>query len=120
MGSNPGTQAALCRCSFGMTPCPLTVSSQMPVKSLGMLNATITDKNLLFFGTCTSPMHPVVAATGAPGPCLAAAQISAPWISTSRVMIGGKPAINKDSILICNFGGQIKLQLCPAVTVKIG
>ena len=78
------------------------------------------DNKLLMFGTCSSPMHPVVAATGAPGPCLAAVQVTAPWVSSSTVRICGMPAIKKDCKLICNFGGVIEAKMNPAILVHIG
>lgn len=120
MGSNPVVQGALVKCSFGAAPMPVTVSSQPLVKMGGVPAATMMDNKPFMFGTCTSPAHPVVAATGAPGPCLAAAQVTAPWIGSKTVKICGKCAVNKDSKLMCNFGGQIALQFSPAITVKIG
>ena len=99
---------------------PITVTSQPLVKICGMPAATMMDNKPFMFGTCTSPMHPVVAATGSPGPCLAAAQVVSPWVGSMTVKIMGKCAVNKDSKLMCNFGGQISMQMSPAVTVKIG
>ena len=121
MGANPVTQNAVCKCSFGSAPMPLSVTSQPLVKMGGMPAAVLTDNKPFMFGTCMSPAHPVVASTGSPGPCLAAAQVTAPWTMPSMtVRIGGKPAINKNSMLMCNFGGMIQMQTSPAITVKIG
>ena len=121
MGNNAVTQTALLKCSFGSAPMPLTVTSQPLVKIGGMPAATMMDNKGLTFATCTSPMHPVVASTGSPGPCLAVAQVTAPWMSASMtVKIMGKCAIHKGSTLMCNFGGQISVSMTPALTTKIG
>lgn len=120
MGSNPGSDTALLRCTFGVAPMPLMVKSQPMVKVCGLKAATIMDNKPLFFGACSSPAHPVVASTGAPGPCLGPVQIIAPWIGSQTVRICSLPAVNKDSTLICNFGGQITINMAPAVNVKIG
>lgn len=121
MGSNPIVQTALVRCPFGSAPASMVVQSQPTVKMCGMAAATIMDNKPLFFGTCTSPAHPVVSATGAPGPCLGAAQIAAPWTpGSATVRICGKPAANKSCKLMCNFGGAIELSMTPAMTVKLG
>ena len=121
MGANPVVQGAILKCSFGTVPMPITVTSQPLVKIMGVPAATMMDNKPLMFGTCSSPMHPVVASTGAPGPCLAAAQVTAPWMSPSMtVKICGKCAVTKNSKLMCNFGGQIEMQFSPALTVKIG
>lgn len=121
MGANPIVQSSLVRCSFGTAPASVLVQSQPLVKMCGMLAATIMDNKPLMFGTCSSPSHPVVASTGAPGPCLGAAMISAPWMPGSpTVKICGKPAANKNCKLMCNLGGVIEMAMTPAVTVKIG
>lgn len=121
MGANPIVQTSLLKCSFGTAPFPIMVQSQPLVKMCMMPAATIMDNKLLFFGTCSSPAHPVVAATGAPGPCLGPVQISAPWTPGSpTVKICGKPAAHKNCKLFCNFGGVIQMNMTPAMTVKIG
>lgn len=120
MGVNPITENTLLTCSFGTVPATQQVLSQPLVKMCGMKAGTIMDNRPLMFGMCTSPMHPVVMATGSPGPCLAAAQVVAPWASSSTVRICGIPAIKKDCQLMCNFGGVIKPSVTPAVLVNIG
>lgn len=121
MGTNPIVQTAVLKCSFGSAPAAVTVTSQPSVRMCGMPAATIMDNKLLMFGTCMSPAHPVVSSTGAPGPCLGVAQISATWMPGSlTVKICGKPAANKSCKLMCNFGGVIQMNMTPATTVKIG
>lgn len=121
MGSNPIVQTALLQCSFGTAPASVLVQSQPTVKIGGMPAATIMDNKMLMFGTCSSPSHPTMAASGTPGPCMGAAQIAAPWApGSATVRICGKPAANKSCRLTCNFGGVISVNMTPAITVKIG
>ena len=121
MGTNPIVQTAMVKCSFGSAPASVVVQSQPTVKMCGVPAATIMDNKLLMFGTCTSPAHPVVSSTGSPGPCMGAAQITAPWMpGSATVRICGKPAANKSCQLMCNFGGVIQMTMTPAVTVNIG
>lgn len=121
MGSNPIVQTALVTCSFGAAPASVMVQSQPTVRMCGLPAATIMDNKPLVFGTCCSPSHPVMSSTGAPGPCLGVAQISAPWTPGSpTVRICGRPAVNQSCKLMCNFGGVIQLSMTPAVTVRIG
>lgn len=121
MGVNPITQSSLLKCSFGTAPASLVVQSQPLVNMCGMKAATIMDNKLLFFGTCSSPAHPVVASTGAPGPCLGAAQVAAPWVpGSATVRVCGLPAAHKNCQVICNFGGVIQMSVSAAVTVKVG
>lgn len=121
MGVNPITQMSLVKCTFGAAPAPVTVLSQPTVNMCGMKAATVMDNKLLFFGTCSSPAHPVVVLTGAPGPCLGPVQIAAPWIpGSANVRICGLPAAHKSCQLICNFGGVIQLSVTPAVNVNVG
>ncbi len=120
MGSNPLSQGCVCQCSFGSVPFPIATTSVPNVKFCFMQAAVLTDNKPFMFGTCISPMQPSMA-TGVPGPCLAAAQISAPWTPASlTVKIGGKPAVNKDAKLMCNMGGVISVKMAPAMNVKIG
>lgn len=121
MGANPITQTALVKCSFGTAPASVTVNAQSSVNVCGVKAATVLDNKALFFGTCSSPAHPVVASTGAPGPCLAAAQVTAPWTpGSAMVRVCGLPAAHKNCRLICGFGGVIQMTVSPAATVRIG
>ena len=120
MGSNPITQGCICQCTFGSVPFPLPKVTSPNVKFCHMGAGVIMDNKPLMFGTCTSPMQPSMA-VGTPGPCIAAAQVVAPWAPGSMtVKINGMPAANKDCKLICNFGGVITVKMAPAINVKIG
>lgn len=105
----PVAMNAMCQCAFGAAPCSLIVTSQMQTISGAMPLATISDTILPTFGTCISTMNPTVAAvlssTGVltPQPCVPV--ITGTWIPGSpTVLIGGKPALNNSSKLMCAYG----------------
>lgn len=109
---------ALLSCSFGAAPSSLMITPENKVVS-AMPLATIFDniplKNILPFGMCSSIANPTVASATAaalgvltPMPCLPVT--AAPWGPGSpTVLIGGKPALNQNSKLICSFGGVIQI-----------
>ncbi|MCL2005030.1 MAG: DUF4280 domain-containing protein [Planctomycetaceae bacterium] len=120
---------AMCRCSFGATPCPLVVLPTNRVMAGGPPAATIMDHkpivNLATFGLCRSPANPIVAAATAaalgvltPMPCIPVT--TAPWIPGSpTVLIGNMPALNSSSKLLCNWGGVIQVDFPGQVTVSV-
>lgn len=124
---NPAAMTALCQCTFGVAPVPLTVTSQNTVIGQNFPIATIMDmpKLPMTFGMCSSPANPVVAAATAaalgvltPMPCIPAC--AAPWAPGSpTVMVGGKPALNNSSKCICSYGGVISINMTPAMTIQI-
>ena len=105
-------------CTFGMTPATLNVLPVARVVS-SMPVATITDNapmvNVMPFGMCRNPANPAVAAATAaamgvltPMPCIPVT--AAPWMPGSpTVLIGGKPALNNTSKLMCSYGGVIQI-----------
>lgn len=105
-------------CPFGMAPSTLMVTPENQVLN-NMPVATIDNNkpmvNILPFGMCTSLSNPQVSAATAaalgvltPMPCIPV--ISAPWTPGSpTVLIGGKPALNQTSKLMCNWGGVIQI-----------
>ena len=119
---------AMMQCSFGVAPSTLNVLPQNCVMT-GTPAANIMDNkplvNILPFGMCRSIANPVVASATAaalgvlvPMPCVPVTP--APWISSSRVLIGGAPVITKSSKCMCIWGGQISPLATPAVTIKAG
>lgn len=127
--SNPLVSGSLLKCSMGLTPAPLTVLPLNRVMAQGPPAGNILDNkpivNIAPFGLCRSIANPVVASATAaalgvltPMPCIPATV--APWISSSRVMVGGSPMITKNSRCMCTWGGQITAAMSPAVTVKVG
>lgn len=109
---------ALLQCSFGVAPSSLVVLPSNRTMTTTPA-ATIMDHaplvNIMPFGMCSSPSNPTVAAATAaalgvltPMPCVPAT--AAPWIVGSpTVMIGGVPALNNTSKLMCNWGGVIQI-----------
>ncbi len=109
---------AMLTCTFGMTPATLNVLpvarvvSSMPVATI-MDNAPMV--NVMPFGMCRNPANPAVAAATAaamgvltPMPCIPVT--AAPWMPGSpTVLIGGKPALNNTSKLMCSYGGVIQI-----------
>ena len=122
--ANPGVMSAICTCSFGVAPMPLLVSSQQTVNMFKLPAATIMDNKFVSFGMCSSLANPTVAAATAaafgaltPMPCLPA--IVAPWVpACPTVTVCGKPLLTTGSQLMCNWGGIIKINMTPAMTVK--
>ena len=109
---------AVLSCPFGAAPSTFLVTPEKKVLS-NMPLATIDDNkpmvNVMPFGMCSSMANPQVAAATAaalgvltPMPCMPV--ITAPWTPGSpTVLIGGKPALNQTSKLICNWGGVIQV-----------
>lgn len=105
----PVAMNAICQCTFGAAPCPLVVTTQATTTSMSMPLATINDITLPTFGMCTSTMNPAVSSVLAsigvlvPQPCVPV--IVGTWLPGSpTVMIGGKPALNNSSKLMCAYG----------------
>lgn len=109
---------AMLQCSFGAAPSSLVVLPSNRVLT-GAPAATIMDHaplvNIMPFGMCSSPANPTVAAATAaalgvltPMPCVPAT--AAPWIvGAPTVLIGGMPALDNNSKLMCNWGGVIQI-----------
>ena len=127
--ANQVVAGALCQCSFGAAPSPLSVLPVNMTNAGGPPAATIMDNipfmNIMPFGVCSSLANPMVAAatTAAlgvltPMPCLP--MTTAPWMPGSpTVLIGGKPALNDSSKLMCNWAGVISVNFAGQVTVQI-
>lgn len=128
--ANAVCMGAMCACSFGMTPSSLVVTPENRVVAGTMPVATVMDyvpmKNILPFGMCSSMANPQVAAATAaalgvltPMPCVPA--IPAPWTpGAPTVMVGGKPALNSTSKLMCAWGGVIQITASPGtVTLQV-
>lgn len=116
-------------CSFGAAPSALTVLPANCVFAGGPVAANIMDNkpmvNILPFAMCSSPANPTVAAATAaalgvltPMPCIPAT--AAPWApGSATVMIGGMPALNNSSKLMCNWGGVIQVTVPGQATVMV-
>jgi hypothetical protein len=99
----------------------MPAASQQQALAGGTPMATIMDNKVTPFGMCSSMANPAVAAATAaalgvltPQPCMPLTV--APWAPGSpTVLIGGKPALNNTSKLMCAYGGVIQM-LAPTVT----
>ncbi len=124
MATQTAMSASL-QCSFGAAPAVLPVTSQQTVMACNLLAATIQDNKLPPFGMCSSMANPAVAsataaAMGALTPMPCTPVVPAPWAPGSpTVLIGGKPALNNTSTLMCAYAGVIKVNAPMAQTVQI-
>jgi hypothetical protein len=120
---------AMMMCSFGVAPSTLTVLPKNRVMAGGQPAANIMDNipmmNVMPFGMCITLTNPqVAAATSAalgvltPQPCIPVT--TAPWAPGSpTVMIGGMPALNNSSTLMCMWGGMITISMAGQMTVMV-
>jgi len=119
---------AVIACSFGMAPSVLNVLPAARVMST-MALASIMDNiplvNIAPFGMCSSLANPTVAAATAaalgvltPMPCVPVT--TAPWAPGSpTVLIGGKPALNNSSKLLCAWGGVIQINNPGTMNIQV-
>ncbi len=119
---------ALLKCSYGAAPVALMVLPDNGVMT-GTPAANIMDNvpllNILPFGTCSSMMNPMVAAATAaamgvltPMPCIP--MTTAPWDpGAPTVKIGGMPALDSGSKLLCDWGGEIQISMPGQETVMV-
>ena len=109
---------ASCSCSFGTAASSLMVTPENKCMLSSAL-ATVADntalKNIMPFGMCLSMANPTVASATAaalgvltPQPCMP--MIMSMWLpGSSKLFVGGKPALTSDSRLSCMYGGMISI-----------
>lgn len=120
MGCPQVCAGATLQCSFGAAPAVLNVLPVNRTLTAGLPAANIMDHiplvNIMPFGVCTSLANPTVAAATAaalgvltPMPCIPAT--ATPWIpgGAPTLLLGGMPAIDANSTLMCNWAGVIKI-----------
>ena len=119
---------AVTKCSFGLAPSSLIVlpTNRVMTQTPG---ANIMDHipmvNVITFGMCQSLANPMVAAATSaamgvltPMPCIPVTP--SPWVpGCATVMIGGQPALNNSSKLMCNWGGIIEINFAGQVKVNV-
>ncbi|WP_296218691.1 DUF4280 domain-containing protein [Pseudomonas sp. UBA2684] len=111
---------ATLQCSFGVAPTVLNVLPINRTLTSGMPAANIMDHiplvNIATFGMCQSPANPMVAAATAaalgvltPMPCIPVT--AAPWIpgGAPTMLLGNMPSLDANSMLMCSWGGVIKI-----------
>jgi hypothetical protein len=120
---------AMLQCSFGAAPSSLIVLPQNKTMAGGPPAANIMDNklmvNVLPFGMCSSPSNPTVAAATAaalgvltPMPCVPV--LPAPWVpGAPTVLIGGMPALDNTSKLMCAWAGVIQIVNPGQMTVMV-
>jgi len=120
---------AMMMCSFGAAPSTLSVLPLNKVMVGGPPAANIMDNkpmvNVAPFGVCMSLANPTVAAATAaalgvltPMPCIP--NTAAPWVvGAPTVLLGNMPALNDSSMLMCNWGGVIKINVPGQFTTMI-
>jgi Domain of unknown function (DUF4280) len=120
---------AMMQCSFGMAPSSLVVLPVNRVNTAEQPDANIVDHipmvNIMPFGMCMSIANPeVAAATSAalgvltPMPCIPVTP--SPWTpGAPTVTIGGPPALDNTSTLMCTWGGVIQFLTPGEFTVTV-
>ena len=94
---------AMCMCSFGAAPLPLTPIQQQVVSAGGAPALTFMDFPTGTFGACTSPKNPATKPFGS-GPCAFAPMpppLSAWAPGAPKVMLGQFAALTDSSKLSC-------------------
>lgn len=119
---------AMMKCSFGVAPSSLMVLPLNRVMTSSMPAANIMDNkplvNILPFVMCNSQMNPMVialtaAALGVPTPAPCIPNTLSPWTpGNPKTMIGGMPAINNESKLMCLWGGSIEISFAGQATAQ--
>ena len=130
MSSPQVCSGAMLQCSFGAAPGTLNVLPTNRTLVGGVPAATLADSipivNVAPFGMCQSPANPtVISATAAalgvltPMPCIPAT--SAPWIpgGAPTVLIGSMPALDAQGMVMCMWGGVIKVVQPGQVTTLV-
>lgn len=119
---------AALQCTFGSAPSVLNVLPQNKVMN-AMAAANIMDNkpmvNVMPFLMCSSMANPTVASATAaalgaltPMPCIPV--ITAPWaVGSPTVLIGGQPAVNDTSQLMCAYGGVISVKNPGQSTINV-
>lgn len=120
----------LLQCSFGAAPVPFNALPTPRVLACNLPAGILTDMapimNIPPFGMCQSMSNPTVAAATAaklgvfsPMPCIPVP--AGGWLKTStKVMLGGQPALTDGSMLTCAWGGQISVKFAGQATVQCG
>jgi hypothetical protein len=123
------TNGAMLQCSMGIVPSSLVVLPTNRTLACNQPAANIQDHvpmvNIMSFGMCMSLANPVVASATAaalgvltPMPCIPAT--IAPWTpGIPTVLIGGMPAVDNSSTLMCMWAGVIQAVTPGQFTVEV-
>ncbi len=119
---------AIAKCPFGVAPAPLTF---LPSNILGMAgpigscSSCAPFMNIAPFGVCSSILNPITAAQTAaafgvltPGACIPTP--TGMWLPMKPTVISTTGSIlTSDSLLICAYGGVIKILTPMQYTVMV-
>jgi hypothetical protein len=120
---------ATLQCSFGLAPSTLVVLPVTRVNTSEQPDANISANeplvNIMPFGMCASIANPEVASATAaafgvltPMPCIPVTP--SPWAAgAATVMLGGMPALDNVSTLMCMWGGVIEVVSPGEFTVTV-
>lgn len=107
---------AICMCSYGKSPFTLQPLAPGKVKSAGVV-LTVKDvpQSGPLFGMCNSPANPATKNPSLSGPCNFTVNPASPmWVpGSSKVTIGGMPALTNSSMLACFLGAPGCITLLP-------
>ena len=114
---------AMCQCSFGANPLPLSAAGPVNAGSTPALNIMDIPKGV--FGICNSPANPAAVAAkavGATAPCTPA--FAPPMWSpgSTKVMLRKSPDLMSNCMMTCALGAPNCIMITPpggAVTVQV-
>lgn len=125
--ANMTTQTATLQCSYGASPCSLTVTNVTTAQGVNNMAANIlTDtaySDISGFSTCTSPSNPVISGSGGTVSSTGCTPtFGSPWTpGSTTVQISSICALTSSSTLTCNYAsGTISIINSGATTVTVG
>ena len=120
--------SAIAQCPFGVAPTPLTFLQPCCLGSAGPLGTCVDTAPFVIItpiGVCSSLMNPITAAQTAaafgvltPGVCIPTPV--SPWVPMKpNVIASTGPILTNDSMVICAYGGVIKINVPMQFTVMV-
>ncbi len=117
---------AIAQCPMGVAPTPLAFLPGTLLETagpIGQIPDCIPFLNIVPFGVCKSLANPITAALTAaafgvltPGPCIPTP--AGTWLPVKPNVLGAKgPVITSDSMIICAYGGCIKINVAPPIVI---
>ena len=118
--------SAVAQCPMGSAPNSLVFFPCTLLENagpIGQIPDCVPFANIIPFGVCNSLANPLTAAltTAAlgvltPGPCIPTP--AGTWIPVKPNVLGAKgPIVTSDSMLMCAYGGCIKINVAPPIVI---
>jgi len=107
------------QCSFGTAPSTFSATgTQVDATAAAGVITDVSPSNVPPFALCTAPSNPaVVAAQGAPQPCV---PILMPWSpGASEATIGQVPALDDSCQCQCSWGGVVTVASAGQTSVSV-